>query len=294
MLRLEGLISSPGPGARNEKGKIAEWVQRTDLDFLRERGHTELMAEQDVLDVIRQGAKQPGMPRDGGATEASELLVERARRESDACLWVLVWGSLTDVAQALRDAPDIAPRIRINSIGAANTRADPQSRQFLYQHLGDQWPELWWIEDGMFPGSFKLPPFFGYYYDQDPEGEYGSIGFISRVIRGRGTRSRQRFGEVLGNAFPTGRQPRLGHMDILKEGDSPTFMFLLSSAIGRVGDLDDPTQESWGGRFYQPFPNSFANYYTDLDAPPEVYWDEMRKWRPDFLADWEKRWKWYD
>ena len=38
----------------------------------------------------------------------------------------------------------------------------------------------------------------------------------------------------------------------------------------------------------------FPNYFTDLDEPPEVYWDEMRKWRPDFLADWESRWAWYD
>jgi hypothetical protein len=29
-------------------------------------------------------------------------------------------------------------------------------------------------------------------------------------------------------------------------------------------------------------------------ADPEVYWEEMKKWRPAFLADWEKRWRWYD
>jgi len=117
---------------------------------------------------------------------------------------------------------------------------------------------------------------------------------LNRVIRGRGTRSRDRYGEVLGNAFPTGRQQRMGRIDILKEEDSPTFMYLLSSVIGNVGDPDDPTVESWGGRWYQPFPKSFPNYYTDLDEPPEVYWEEIKKWRPDFLADWEKRWEWYD
>jgi len=39
---------------------------------------------------------------------------------------------------------------------------------------------------------------------------------------------------------------------------------------------------------------TFPNYHTDLDELPEVYWDEMGKWRADFLADWEGRWKWYD
>jgi len=294
VLKLEGVVSSPGPGARNDVHRIAEWVKRTDLDYLRERGHAGLMGEADVLGLLRQGARDPGMPRDGKGNEATEFLIEAARRDGEACLWVLGWGCLTDVAQALHDAPDIAPRIRINSIGGANTARDPESRRYIYQHMGGRWPGLWWIEDGMLPGNFKYPPFFGYWYDEDPEGEYGSVGFIRRVIRGRGTRSKGRFGEVLGNAFPTGRQGKIGRIDILKEGDSPTFMYLLSSAVGGVGDPDDPTGESWGGRWYQPFPKSFPNYYTDLDEPPEVYWDEILKWRGAFLADWEARWKWYD
>jgi hypothetical protein len=294
VLRLEGIVSSPGPGARNDAVKTAEWVKRTDLDYLVDKGYRELMREEEVLRLIRQGSRAPEQPRTNGANEASELLIECARRESDACLWVLAWGSLTDIAQALHDAPDIADVIRLNSIGGYNTAADPDSRRFIYQHLGDRWPHLWWIEDGMFPGNFKLPPFFGYWYDADPGGEYGSVAFLQRVIRGRGTRSRNRFGDVLGNAFPTGRQGKLGRIDILKEGDSPTFMYLLSSAVGGVGDPDDPERESWGGRWRRPFPNSFPQYYTDLDSKPEVYWDEIRKWRPAFLADWEERWKRYD
>jgi hypothetical protein len=294
ILRLEGIVSSPGPGARNDVGKISEWVRRTDLDYLRERGFAELMGEDEVLGLLRQGARSPGMPHPGGANEASEHLAECALRESDACLWVLVWGSLTDVAQALHDAPQIAGNVRIMTIGAANTAADPESRRFVFQHLGDMWPDLWWIENGMFPGNYKLPPFFGYWYDEQPEGEFGSVEFLRRVIRGRGTRSRNRFGEVLGNAFPTGRQLKMGRIDILKEGDSPTFMYLLSSAVGGVGDPDDPEGEGWGGRWRRPFPRSFPNYYTDPDTPPEAYWDEIRKWRPAFLADWEERWRRYD
>ena len=70
-------------------------------------------------------------------------------------------------------------------------------------------------------------------------------------------------------------------------------MYLLSSAVGGVGNPDDPTQESWGGRWHQPFSKSFPYYYTDLDEPLNVYWEEMKKWRPAFLADWEKRWRRY-
>jgi hypothetical protein len=264
VLRLEGIISS------NDVNIIREWVKRTDLDYLRDRGHDKLMAEQDVLDVLQQGGAKPGFPGKNGGNEGSDYLIKCAKRESQAYLWVLARGPLTDVAQALHDAPEISRSIRLLSIGGWNTKSDPEARRYIYQHLGDKWPELWWIENGMFPGNHKLPPFFGYWYDKNPDGKYGSRGFLKRVIRGSGTDSNGRFEKKLGDAFPVARQGKLKRSDMLKEGDSPTFMYLLSSAIGNVGNPDDPTGESWGGRWYQPFPNSFPNYYTDLDAPPEI------------------------
>jgi hypothetical protein len=32
-----------------------------------------------------------------------------------------------------------------------------------------------------------------------------------------------------------------------KEGDTLSFLYLLSPVIGGVGNVDDPTDESWGG-----------------------------------------------
>ena len=65
VLRLEGLVSTAGPGNHPEAGLIAEWVRRTDLDYLRRRGHTALMPEEDVPAVIRQGARAARGPEDG-------------------------------------------------------------------------------------------------------------------------------------------------------------------------------------------------------------------------------------
>ena len=94
------------------------------------------------------------------------------------------------------------------------------------------------------------------------------------------------FDERLGDAFPTAGWPE----GVLKEGDTPTFLYLLSPVVGGVGDVDDPTNESWGGRFRRPHPHKHPNYYTDLDAPAEICQSTINKWRVDYLSDWRRRW----
>ena len=93
--------------------------------------------------------------RNPGATEGSRWLIERANAADpegfSRPLWVLVWGSLTDVAQALHDDAGIARRIRIYAIGSTNTTNDPFSRDFIFERLADKWPDLWWIENGLLP-----------------------------------------------------------------------------------------------------------------------------------------------
>src|SRR5688500_3460900 len=65
ILKVEGLVSSPGPGAKNLEELIRHWVTRVDLDHLRGKGHEELMAEEEVLSVIRQGHTEPVAPGEG-------------------------------------------------------------------------------------------------------------------------------------------------------------------------------------------------------------------------------------
>lgn len=56
------------------------------------------------------------------STEGSDWIVRCARKDSDRPLYVLVWGGLDDLAQALHDAPDIAGRIRVYWIGGPNKK----------------------------------------------------------------------------------------------------------------------------------------------------------------------------
>lgn len=293
ILRLEGILSTAGPGSTPRADLIRGWIQRTDLDYLRRRGHTDLMGEADVLALVRQGAEAARAPAVGATTPASRWLIERAQAaDPDGLarpLWVLVWGSLTDVAQALHDDPTIADTIRIYYIGSSNTVNDPASRDFVYNGMFDTWSRLWWIENGILP-RLSHDTFRGYYLGGDQQGEWGNRAFIERNIRGRGTDHDGLFAEKLGDAFPVATWPA----GSLKEGDTPSFLYLLSPVVGGVGDVDDPTQESWGGRFRRPQPNRCPNYYTDLDATAEECQATINTWRRAHLADWKERLSRYD
>lgn len=288
ILKIEGIGSCTGPGSTPRAANIMQWAQRVDLDHLRDQGYSELMTEAEVLDKIRQGQTEPGAPTKDRSTEASRLLIERAHAQNPdegGPLWVLVWGSITDVAQALHDDPSIAPKIRINYIGSSNTENDPDSRDWVYDFMKEEAPELWWIEDGIMP-KWKADTFRGMYEGGEQSGEWGSKEFVHQNIRGHGSTHEGMFKELSGDAFPWAG-------DILKEGDTPTFLYLLSPVIGKVGDVDDPTQENWGGQFMKADPERFPNYYTDLDKSAKECRATISKWRVQQLKDWKSRWDRY-
>ncbi len=293
ILKLEGILSTAGPGSEPHVDKITYWVKRTDLNHLRTQGYTDLMSEEDVLSIVKQGAFKGRAPDSDGSTAGSRWLIERAHAPDPAGLnrplWVLVWGSLTDVAQALYDDPTIAGKIRINAIGSSNTVNDPVSRDFIFDGMQDKWPDLWWIEDGILP-RLSHDTFRGYYLGGDQTGEWGSKAFLDHHVRNHGTTCGGQYPEKMGDAFPVGEWPE----GVLKEGDSPTFAYLLSPILGGVGYLDDPTSESWGGQFRRPDAHQYPNYYVDLDASAEECQATINRWRVAYLSDWAGRWKRYD
>ncbi|WP_019636658.1 DUF1593 domain-containing protein [Paenibacillus fonticola] len=293
ILKLEGIVSSTGPGSVNTVDGINEWVRRTDLNALRQKGYEDLSSEEEVLAVVKQGAVHPGEPGEGKATEGSDWIVKKAL-DADPLglnrpLWILAWGSLTDIAQALYDAPEIADRIRIYYISSTNTVHDEDSYEFLLDGMEDKWPDLWWIENGVLP-RLSHDTFRGYYLGGDQTGEWGNLAYLETVIRPRGTTRNSEFKETLGQAFPGADWPE----GVLKEGDTPSFLYLLSPIVGGVGDVDDPTAESWGGQFRKAHPDQYPNYYIDLDASAEECQATINKWRVSYLADWKKRWLRYE
>jgi hypothetical protein len=290
-MNIEGIVSTEGAGPGNPD-LIREWVERTDVDHLREMGYTDLMTEAQLLSVVRTGTRDRNGPGDGRATEGSNHIIDRALTASpDDPLWLLAWGSLGTIAQALHDDPSIVPNIRIYSIGDFNSTSNLDARDAVLAVL-DEHPELWWIENGVLPRQSRST-FRGVWEGGNQSGEWNRINFLERHIRGHGTRSNGRFNSKLGNAFPAGTVPRPA-IGSLKEGDSPTMLYLLSPVFGGIGDLDDPTVDSWGGRFRRADPK-YPNYYIDINCPqPEGCYSTINQHRVEFLSHWRDRWDRYD
>lgn len=278
VLRVEGIVSSPGPGAKHSAELVKSWIRKVDVERMRGNGHPELMPERELLALVKQGALEPGAPSASRKNEGSEWIVRRANAPGAEPLWVLVWGSATDVAQALHDDPSIAGKIRIYSIGSNNTRADPAARSFLLDGLSRKWPNLFWIENGDLP-LLSRDSFRGVYQGGEQSGEWNWIEYVQRNIRPHGEP---------GRSFPLAGPGHAG----LKEGDTPSMLYLLSAAVGGVGDVDDPTRESWGGRFRHFDRARFPNYYVDLDGKAEAQ-ASVSRWRVPILADWKARWARY-
>jgi len=90
--------------------------------------------------ITKQGAIEPaGEKGYGKATEGSRWIIECARKEEKQPLYILVWGSITDVAQALHDKPSIKEKIRVHFIASWNQRQDENSFRYIDRHHSDLW-----------------------------------------------------------------------------------------------------------------------------------------------------------
>jgi hypothetical protein len=290
-LGIEGIVSTHGPGLADPE-LIREWIRRTDVDHLREQGYTDLMTEDELLAAVKSGTRDLGGPGEGRATEGSSHIITRAHAGTAADpLWILTWGSLATVAQALHDDPSIVPKIRLYSIGDYNSDVNRTARDFVRSVLDDH-PEMWWIENAVLPLGSRST-YRGVFEGGNQDGQWDPKTFVERHIRGHGTTADGEFSQKLGDAFPGG----LGSPEFdgaLKEGDSPSMLYLLSPRFGDVGDLDDPTGPSWGGQFRQASPE-YPNYHIDLDCPtPEQCAATINRHRVDFLSHWRDRWDRYD
>ncbi|MFP4055453.1 MAG: nucleoside hydrolase-like domain-containing protein [Candidatus Brocadiia bacterium] len=258
VLDLEGLISSPPKGGR--KKHLLECIEAYEKDYPNVRRHSGRYPTPDALRAMaRQGAVDPA-PKQGyrRPTEGSRWLIQRAEADDPRPLYVLVWGSITDVAQAVHDRPGIKKRIRVYSIASWNRRQDPAARDYLFDHHRD----LWWIEADT--------TFRGMYMGGNQEGDLGNRAFVEHHVRGHG---------ALGALFWSKKRD-------IKMGDTPAVLYLLR------GEPGEPTAPHWGGAFV-PTDHGPA-YWTD-SRDPELRdhgkWGAktVSRWREAYLRDWQAR-----
>jgi hypothetical protein len=149
------------------------------------------------------------------ATEGSDWIIRCARKKSEQPLWVLVWGGLDDVAQALHDAPDIQDKIRIYWIGGPNKKWSTNS----YAYIVENFPTC-----GSSKNNSSYRGFIANYKQMD---EFNGKYYDTNIRRGG------KLGEDFIN-YQNGNT---------KMGDTPSLLYMMN------GDPNDPTKESWGGSF---------------------------------------------
>lgn len=134
----EGLVSSPSYGS----GNVSEILRMIDLykkDLPRLEKQADGFPSPEYLRSISKQGRLGAAPYCGymTATEGSDWIVRCARKESEQPLWVLVWGGLDDVAQALHDAPDIQDKIKIYWIGGPNKKWSTNSYAYIVENFPD-------------------------------------------------------------------------------------------------------------------------------------------------------------
>ncbi|MEO7414067.1 MAG: DUF1593 domain-containing protein [Opitutaceae bacterium] len=237
---LEGLISSPyGPG---RKRHLLEVIDAYAEDYPTLKTHSNLYPAPDHLrSITKEGAleavEDPGF---GPSTDGSDWIIRCARRDDPRPLWVLVWGGIDDVAQALHDAPDILPKLRVYWIGGPNKKWGANGYNYIERHH----PNLWIIEANS--------TYSGWFVGGDQTGEWGNSTFVAKHVAGHGALGRY-FAKWINGS--------------MKMGDSPSVMYVLGK------NPEDPTQESWGGSFVRAWerPRVVFNRLTTAEDRVEQY-----------------------
>ncbi len=257
VLEINGLVSSP-PGVGRVKD-ILEVLDAYENDYDALLTWGDYPKPQALRDVCKQGLTQPQLEDvpDAHLSLGAQHLIQCAQKREDHLLYVLVWGSITDVAQAVHLCPHIKKNIRVYYIGSWNTKMDPKAWEYLVR----EHPDLWVIENNF--------TFRGIYRGNDVQ----NLDFPMAHLKGHGT-----LGELFMQKKPD-----------IKMGDTPSVLYMLSPIVGGVGDWSDPTQPSWGGTFKKS--SRGTHTFTDLFGNMDDDQSSVAQYREAFLKDFAMRTK---
>lgn len=218
VIDLEGMIASPWGEKTNRKKHLLEIIERYATDFPNLRTHSSRYPTPDALRAIsKQGGTYLADQRGWGErTEGSDWIIACAKHDDPRPLWLLVWGGIDDLAQALHDDPSIKTKLRVYYIGGPNKKWATTA----YDYIAREHPDLWIIECN---ATYR-----GWFTGGNQSGDLSNTAFVTEHVKGRG---------ALGDYFAT-IDPRV------KMGDSPSLTYVLSAT------RDNPAADgNWGGRF---------------------------------------------
>lgn len=246
LFHIEGLVSSPyGPGRKKD---LLDMIDLYEKDFPKLAAHAEGFPNPDSLRAICKQGAIPAAPYKGyaTATEGSDWIVHCAKKPDSQPLWVLVWGGLEDLAQALHDAPEIKENIRAYWIGGPNKKWSAIS----YAYIAENHPDLWMIEAN---ATYR-----GWFMDEDSPAAITGKAYYDNYIKGRG---------AMGKNFKN------HYNGEIKMGDTPSLAYLMN------GDPNAPTGESWGGSFTPISHSSRALFHRNTTTADTVVAYAILEWR---------------
>lgn len=240
--RLEGLVSSPSYGEGN-KEEILRMIDLYEKDYAKLSTHEKQLATPAFLRSITKQGRKGAAPYKGysTSTEGSNWIIQCAKQKSKDPLWVLVWGGLEDIAQALHDAPEIHKNIKVFWIGGPNKKWSANS----YAYIVKNFPDLWFIECNS--------SYYGFFSNDGSSEDIKSDKYYENYMQGAG---------AMAEDFKNNR-----YKGNVKMGDTPSLLYMMD------GDPNFPEKESWGGS-YEKFNRSsrvIFNRETSIKDTVGVY-----------------------
>jgi hypothetical protein len=265
-------VTKPGRGALP-----IIWLTNT-LEFSGQIGDRFVTSSWDSVyfhDWIGEGLTPHGEPKD---SEGSDFLVEVFEKDDDRPIFVQAWGGTVTFVQALHrfrqkhgeeKFQELLPKIHLFGILFQDISfeyfADFEKMQnetcagfgTAISTYGEEPVEL-----GM--ALHDNGHFWYYVWSNDPDYQKP---VTSQMVNGHG--------------------PMSDIYDDGGEGDTPSYLYLLSSVFG-LNDPFEPTQGSWGSMF-RPMGSSFSeNYYTTCDIDQ----NELIRWIPAATNSFMNRLQW--
>ncbi len=252
---------------------------------------------EDLLPLVKTGRLAEGMKGvgDGKSTEASRHIISVVDRNDPRPVWILAWGGVIDLAQALWDVNNsrspsevqaFVSKLRVYEIGGQdNTGA----------WIANTFPDIFWIRNvAQFQGiSRRVDGSSEYEEARGGDETVFSEAWVDENIQNHG---------VLGALYPDARY--------IHEGDTPAFLHLLP--IGLAGP-EQISYGNWGGRFepekkenppaVEPvvIPDAYKPYRMYTGATDtwtfeeEIYenvYAPLFRWRKAFQHDFAARMDW--
>lgn len=241
LFSTEGLVSSPSYGTGNKR-ELLRMIDLYEKDLPKLQTHRKGYPSPDELRAVCKQGRLGAAPYKGYAssTEGSDWIIACAKKKSRQPLWILVWGGLEDLAQALHDAPEIQKNIKVYWIGGPNKKWSANS----YAYIVANFPKLWFIEAN---GSYN-----GFFSDSGVPDSLKSRNYYDRYIQGAGS---------------LGKDYKNYYKGVVKMGDTPSLLYTMD------GDPNDPFKEGWGGSFekFTHSPRIIYDRNTSLTDTATVY-----------------------